>query len=95
LTLLLGEDDVHDSVDNVDVVLVMGDGSRWSGTVISLRELELIMNRWSRTGENLAGQYFICPDLIVVRNGGVDAIADVFREILRTGGPMGILQRIE
>jgi hypothetical protein len=95
LTLLLGEGDREDSVENVDVVLTLEDGSRWSATVLSLAEITVLMERWRESGEHLSGRYFACPDLVIVREPGVATIAEVFGEILRTGGPEGILLPIE
>jgi hypothetical protein len=95
LTLLLGVGDREDGVENVDAVLTLEDGSRWSATVLSLAEITALMERWRESGEYLSGRYFTCPDLVIVREAGVSNIAEVFSEILRTGGPEGILLPIE
>lgn len=95
LTLLLGEGDREDSLGNVDAVLTLADGSRWSATVLSLAEIAALMERWRETGEHLSGRYFVCPDLVIVREPGASNIAEVFSEIMRTGGPEGILLPIE
>lgn len=95
LVLFMGGEDTYGSVENVDAVLEMSDGSRWSATILSLAELTAVMNRWQESGENLAGRYFVCPDLVVLRHGGVAEITEVFHEILRTGGPDGILKNVE
>lgn len=52
-----GED--LDAVCNVDVeVRLAADGSRWSPTMLTLAEVERLMKRWQRTGEELGGRYF-------------------------------------
>ena len=95
LTLLVGKGEVAERVENVDAYVRLVDGSRWSATVISLPEIARIMERWRATGEYLGGRYFTCPDLVIVREGGIANIIDAFKEIMRTGGPEGILQRVE
>lgn len=47
----LGED--LEAVDNVDVLVDLPDGSRWSATIITLAHVELAMKRWTATGEAL------------------------------------------
>jgi hypothetical protein len=78
--------DPPDQVENADGwVTVQGEGT-WSATFITLAELNRLMNRWHGTGEYLSGAYFICPDLVLLRNPGVDAILTVVRHLVDTGG---------
>jgi hypothetical protein len=94
LTFLLGSEDIPNEVDNVDVVLTLDDGTKWSATVLSLQQIAAKMERWRQTGEYLSGEYFTSPDLVVVRGRGVSDIVAVFRDIIHTGGPEGILCKI-
>jgi hypothetical protein len=49
------------------------------------------MDRWAGTGENRSGQYFQCPDLVIVREGGISAMTLALEGIFVDGGPGGIL----
>lgn len=46
-----GED--LESVDNVDVFVDLMDGSRWSATIITLGQVEVVMAGWAESGEAL------------------------------------------
>ncbi|MEU5263808.1 hypothetical protein [Amycolatopsis sp. NPDC021455] len=89
---MLGAEDDEMSVENVDAQLHLPDGTRWSATFMTPREIERIMNRWRTTGEEGGGAYFQCRDLVVVPSGGVTAMVSAFEAILDSGGPEGYLQ---
>lgn len=91
---MLGADDDIDSVENVDVEVILGNGSRWSATFISLTEIGRIMKRWEATGEYLSGSYLRIPDLIVVSRGGLERMVAVLNSILASGDPATALVRI-
>ncbi|WP_030022155.1 hypothetical protein [Streptomyces monomycini] len=94
VTFILGADDDSDTVENIDAEVVLADGTRWSATFLTLHEISRIMDRWSTTGESLHGAYFQCPDLVITRKGGIDAMVDVLREMIETGGPEGKLGKL-
>lgn len=73
----LGADDDPETVENVDVSVTLHDGTRWSATFLTLDEIGRILDRWRASGEGLGGAYFSCPDLIIVRNGGIPAMSAV------------------
>ncbi|MEV0251776.1 hypothetical protein AB0H76_34665 [Nocardia sp. NPDC050712] len=70
-----GED--PEQVENVDVEVHLPDGSRWSATMFTIREVERLMARWSTTGECVGGSYFWCGDGVIVRDPGVSAMTAV------------------
>ncbi|WP_040839847.1 hypothetical protein [Nocardia brevicatena] len=74
---LLGAEDNPDTVENVDAILTLDDGSRRSVTVITPDQIETIMKRWQKSGEYLNGAYFTCRDLVIVRQPGIPAITKV------------------
>ncbi|MFJ5886601.1 hypothetical protein [Kitasatospora cineracea] len=85
-----------DSVCNIDVeVRLTADGSRWSATVFTVAEVERLMQRWSRTGEALAGRYFWCSDGLIVRDPGIDNMTQVLAGLLDDGDFTQILQRLQ
>lgn len=57
-----------ESVDNVDVFVDLNDGSRWSATLITLAQVEILMRRWAASGESLGGRYFWSPGGLIVRD---------------------------
>lgn len=73
--LLLGAEDDPATVENCDGFLVQPDGTKRSFTVLSLDEVSRVMDRWSMTGESMSGAHLRVPDLVIVRRGGVEAIA--------------------
>ncbi|MDY0812636.1 hypothetical protein, partial [Kitasatospora purpeofusca] len=60
-----------ETVENVDAEVTASDGTRWSATFMTLSEVARIMDRRTFTGESKGGQYFQCPDLVIVRSGGI------------------------
>ncbi|MFI8389098.1 hypothetical protein [Streptomyces sp. NPDC085540] len=89
----VGED--LDAVCNIDVqVRLTADDSRWSATVFTLAEVERLMERWSRTGEELGGSFFWCPDGLIVREPGIDSMTQVLVGLLETGEFTQILQQL-
>ncbi|GAA1312147.1 hypothetical protein GCM10009647_036650 [Streptomyces sanglieri] len=89
-----GED--LDTVCNVDLeVRLTADNSRWSATVFTLAEVERLMERWSRTGEELGGRYFWCSDGLIVRDAGIGNMTQVLIGLLDSGDLTQILQRLD
>lgn len=92
---MLGADDNAKTVENVDVEVILDDGSRWSATFLSLAEIGRIMSRWKTTGECLGGSYFQCSDLVVVGREGLDAMTEVLRGLLESGQLRNVLTRVD
>jgi hypothetical protein len=92
---MLGAEDDPRQVENVDAEVVLSNGSRWSATFLSVAEISRIMKRWEATGECLDGAYLRIPDLIVVRQGGLEGMVAVLDSILATGGPAPALVRVD
>nr|BFD89540.1 hypothetical protein KitaXyl93_09000 [Kitasatospora sp. Xyl93] len=85
-----------DSVCNVDVLVrLTADGSRWSATVFTLAEVERLMERWSRTGEESSGRYFWCPDGLIVRHPGIDNMTQVLADLLDADEFPRVLQQLD
>lgn len=84
------------TVCNVDVeVRLAADDSRWSATVFTLAEVERLMKRWSRTGEELGGRYFWCSDGLIVRDAGIGNMTQVLVGLLDSGDLTQVLQRLD
>ncbi|MFJ9855421.1 hypothetical protein [Streptomyces sp. NPDC101150] len=83
------------SVDNVDVFVDLKDGSRWSATIITLAQVEILMKRWAASGDAFGGRYFWCSDGLIVRDAGISNMTQVLTGLIETGEFTQILQRIE
>jgi len=92
---LLGADDDVRTVDDVDVYVDLDDGSTWVATVMTLDAIARVMDRWSRTGEELGGSYFQCPDLVVTREAGVAAITALVDGLRGEGELPEVFRRLE
>ncbi|MFD9062770.1 hypothetical protein ACFVZ3_14770 [Kitasatospora purpeofusca] len=88
---MIGAGEHVEMVENVDAEIIASDGTRWSATFMTLSEVARVMDRWTGTGENKGGQYFQCPDLVIVRDGGISTMTLALEGIFETGGPGGIL----
>ncbi len=64
---IVGEGQLDPVNDNVDVWVYTKDGSRYSATFFTLKNIEMLMDRWRDSGECAGGKYFWCVDAIVVR----------------------------
>ncbi|MCE4946782.1 hypothetical protein LVX13_27225 [Streptomyces albulus] len=82
-------------VDNVDVFVDLEDGSRWSATIITLAQIELLMERWAASGEALAGRYFRVSDGLIVRDAGITNMTQVLTGLRENGEFTQILQRLD
>ncbi|MFE6226429.1 hypothetical protein [Streptomyces sp. NPDC057854] len=72
---MLGAEDDEATVDNVDVLVTLADGSRYSATVLTVAALQRWMDSGADAYERLQ---FRCPDLVVTRHAGVPAMMRVF-----------------
>ncbi|MEU6527272.1 hypothetical protein ABZ892_31700 [Streptomyces sp. NPDC046924] len=81
--LSAGEDPA--AVCNVDVEVRLTEGSRWSATVLTVAEVHRLMEKGSKTGEDLDGRYFWCLDSLIVRDPGIDNMIQVITGLLDNG----------
>jgi hypothetical protein len=88
-----GED--LESVDNVDVFVDLPDGSRWSATIITLAQVELVMKRWAASGEALGGRYFWVSDGLIVRDAGISNMIQVLIGLVENDEFPQVLQRLD
>lgn len=88
-----GED--LEAVDNIDVFVDLPDGSRWSATIITLAQVEVVMKRWETTGEAVGGRYFWVSDGLIVRDAGISNMTQVLIGLVENGEFTQVLQRID
>ncbi|MER8068550.1 hypothetical protein ABTZ59_09670 [Streptomyces sp. NPDC094034] len=84
-----------EAVNNVDVFVDLNDGSRWSATIITLDQIEILMTRWAASGEALGGRYFWCSDGLIVRDTGISSMPRVLVGLVENGEFTRILQRLD
>jgi hypothetical protein len=82
-------------VENVDVEVQLNDGSRWSATIITLAQVEVLMKRWAASGEALGGRYFWCSDGLIVRDAGISNMTQVLAGLVEIGEHTEILRRLD
>ncbi|MFF9671480.1 MULTISPECIES: hypothetical protein [Streptomyces] len=88
-----GED--LEAVDDIDVFVDLPDGSRWSATILTLAQVEILMKRWATSGEALGGRYFWCPDGLIVRDAGISNMTRVLTGLIENGEFARILHRLD
>ncbi|MEU6383495.1 hypothetical protein ABZ847_08020 [Streptomyces bauhiniae] len=84
-----------ESVDNVDVFVDLPDGSRWSATLITLAQVQHVMERWAVSGEALGGRYFWVSDGLIVRDAGISNMTRVLVGLVESDEFTQVLQRLD
>jgi hypothetical protein len=92
---MLGADDDPGAVENVDVEVTLGDGSRWAATLLTLDEIRRLMGRWKTTRECLDGSYFQCADLVIVERGGIEEATGLLGRLVDTGQIREVFVRVD
>ncbi|MEU6074293.1 hypothetical protein [Micromonospora sp. NPDC047074] len=95
IIIMLGGDDDVEVLDDVDVEVILGDGSRWSATFLSIDAIQRLMVRWKVTGECLNGAFFQCRDLVIVEQRGLAAMIDLAGRLIDTGELQYTFMRID
>ncbi|MGB7069311.1 MAG: hypothetical protein WBD22_07435 [Pyrinomonadaceae bacterium] len=78
-------DPMHEADDNVDIQVNLSNGSYYSGTFFTLKNIQTIFEKNKRTGECASGLYFSCPDLVVVETLNAKIIERVIGLLVETG----------
>jgi hypothetical protein len=68
-----------------DVVVTLGDGTRWVATFCAFGHLDTLRATCRSTGENLGGRYLWASDLVLVEDTSRETIADVVADIVAAG----------
>lgn len=68
--------------DNVDIEVVLNNGKRYSGTIVTLKNIQSVMEKDKVTGEFGNGLYFGgCKDLVIVESLDFDIIEKLVRSV--------------
>jgi len=94
-SFLLGLGEEPETVQDVDVEVRLADGSRWSASMVTVAQVQVLMDRWARSGEALGGSYFWCADGLIVRDPGVGAMTRVLTGLFDNGELTDVLQRLD
>ncbi|MFE9139458.1 hypothetical protein [Streptomyces sp. NPDC007355] len=84
-SFLPSDGEALEEVCNVDVFVTLKDGSRWTATVFTVVEVERLMKLWAGTDEAFGGRYFWVSDGLIVRDRGIDNMADVIAGLIENG----------
>ena len=68
-----------------DVVLTLGDGSRWIATFCAFGHVATLREGCAQTGENLSGKYLWASDLILVDDTSRASLVQVVSDLLAGG----------
>jgi len=90
IEFLLEDGEDIDSVDNIDAVIETPDGRRWGATLITIREVERILERWKRSGESAGGLYVRIPDLILMSGPGVEQMVAAILDLVDKDQQVGL-----
>ncbi|OKK20546.1 hypothetical protein AMK16_08730 [Streptomyces sp. CB00455] len=82
----LGLDDDPESVEDVDAVVTAPDGSQRTASLMTHRRLGEVMRRRMDTGESAGGLYIRVPDLVIMREGGLEAATRALVDLFDTYG---------
>ncbi len=74
VTYILALEDDADTVEDIDAIIRAPGGKGWTVTLMTPRKIVEVMDRCSTTGEYAGGLYVHIPDLMIVREGGLDAM---------------------
>ncbi|MFD5542867.1 hypothetical protein ACFWIJ_34905 [Streptomyces sp. NPDC127079] len=86
VTYVLALDDDAATVEDTDAVIHSRDGKGWTATFMTPRKITEVMHDRSTTGECADGLYLRIPDLVVVREGGLDAMTRALVDLFGTYG---------
>ena len=82
---VVGLEQDPDAACNVDVEVVLSDGSRWGATLVTLAEVHRMMAR---------SAYFWCPETVIVRDPGVAGMTAVITGLLRKDDLRHVFRRL-
>ncbi|TWD21743.1 hypothetical protein FB570_106455 [Streptomyces sp. T12] len=74
VTYVLALDDDAETVEDVDAVIRARDGNGWTATLMTPRKIAEVLDERAVAGESANGPHLRIPDLVVVREGGLDAM---------------------
>ncbi|RPF36344.1 hypothetical protein [Streptomyces sp. TLI_185] len=75
VTYVLALDDDPETVEDVDAIIRARDSKKgWTATCMTPRMIAEEMDHRSTTGECAGGLYLRIPDIVIVREGGLDAM---------------------
>ncbi|MGA4975189.1 hypothetical protein [Streptomyces cinereoruber] len=89
---ILGAEDDEATVDNVDVIVTLRDGTRYNATFLTLGAIR----RWMEgEREEYERMQFQCPDLVITRDAGVPAMMRVLEMAHERDDLRFLLTRLE
>ncbi|MBK3561896.1 hypothetical protein JHN55_36265 [Streptomyces sp. MBT56] len=89
---MLGEEDDEATVEDVDVLVTLEDGRRFSATFLTPAAVVRWMDSETREYERL---HFQCPDLVITRHPGVAAMVRVLELAWEHGDLTSLLSELE
>lgn len=85
--------DIHN--DNIDIEVIFSDKTRYSATVFTVKNIETLMEKDAKTGENNDGQYLWCPDLLIIHDLKEVTILDTIQHLIDENKLSSVFQLLE
>lgn len=80
---------------NTDVIVTLGDGSKWVATFFTFQNIQSLIVKNQQTGECMSGAYFWASDMILIDEVSRERITEVIRHLLDTGSFETVFSRID
>jgi hypothetical protein len=78
-------EDTPTHADNFDATIALADNTRRYATFMTTAAIEQVMERHAHSGESAGGIYFVCSDLVILREPGFLAAAAAINDLLASG----------
>ncbi len=76
----------HDfSDDNIDVVVMLQDGSQRTVTFFTLKNIQSLLSEYKKTSECLSGKYFWAKDMVIAEDLKEETIRAIVTEMVKNG----------
>jgi hypothetical protein len=82
---ILGLKNWDEQNDNLDVVVKLADGSRFTATFFTIDNILALFDKNKGTGECLSGLYLWSANMILVKKLTADVISQAIEDLLREG----------
>lgn len=68
--------------DNIDVEVRFPDQTRYSATLVTLKNIQELMTNYQKTGECNYGQYFWCSNIFIIRDLREETILEAIQSLI-------------
>lgn len=88
-------EELTDAIGNVDIEVRLASGGRFSATLFTIANLEALMAKDARTGENASGLYQWAIDMVIMRELSLATVAELVEHLLENETIGEVLMRLD